>query len=115
MITFFISVTSHALYPLPLSQTVTPSRTPSPLERDVLYGRPLYRGTEGTVVPGRRAKGAQNRRPGKVFLKLFRNNSQRLSLARLGYRHSINQSNRLQLTAISFLVMYCMHSFRIFM
>ena len=24
-----------------LSQTVTPSRTPSPLERDVLYGRPL--------------------------------------------------------------------------
>ena len=27
--------------PLPLSQTVTPSRTPSPLERDVLYGRPL--------------------------------------------------------------------------
>ena len=31
-----------ALDPLPLSQTVTPSRTPSPpLERDVLYGRPL--------------------------------------------------------------------------
>src|SRR6218665_1501640 len=27
------------LIPLPLSQTVTPSRTP--LERDVLYGRPL--------------------------------------------------------------------------
>src|SRR6218665_3654277 len=27
--------------PLPLSQTVTPSQTPSPLERDVLYGRPL--------------------------------------------------------------------------
>jgi len=25
---------------LPLSQTVTPSRTP--LERDVLYGRPIY-------------------------------------------------------------------------
>src|SRR6218665_360029 len=24
-----------------MSQTVTPSRTPSPLERDVLYGRPL--------------------------------------------------------------------------
>src|SRR6218665_2017888 len=24
----------------PLSQTVTPSRTPSPLARDVLYGRP---------------------------------------------------------------------------
>src|SRR6218665_3875320 len=39
--TKFISVTSRALYPLPLSQTVTPSRTPSPLERDVLYGRPL--------------------------------------------------------------------------
>src|SRR6218665_2028525 len=31
------------LPPFPLSQTVTPSRTPSPLERDVLYGRPLYR------------------------------------------------------------------------
>jgi len=27
--------------PSPLSLTVTPSRTPSPLERDVLYGRPL--------------------------------------------------------------------------
>src|SRR6218665_2981188 len=38
---FFISVRSHALYPLPLSQTITPSRPPPPLERDVLYGRPL--------------------------------------------------------------------------
>jgi len=27
--------------PPPLSQTVTPSRTPSPHERDVLYERPL--------------------------------------------------------------------------
>ena len=27
--------------PLPLSQTVTPSRTPPPLERDVLSGRTL--------------------------------------------------------------------------
>ena len=33
-------MTSHALDPPPLSQTVTLSRTP-PLERDVLYGRPL--------------------------------------------------------------------------
>ena len=33
----FTSVTSHALDPSPLSQTVTPSRTPS----SVLYGRPL--------------------------------------------------------------------------
>src|SRR6218665_3651185 len=41
MIKFCISVTSHALDPLPLSQTVTPSRPPSPLERAVLYGRPL--------------------------------------------------------------------------
>src|SRR6218665_3154342 len=40
MIKICISVTSHALDPPPLSQTVTPSRTPSPLERDVLYGRP---------------------------------------------------------------------------
>src|SRR6218665_3261128 len=30
MIKIFISVTSHALDPSPLSQTVTPSRTPSP-------------------------------------------------------------------------------------
>src|SRR6218665_3278528 len=41
MIKICISVTSHALDPFPLSQTVTPSRTPYPLERDVLYGRPL--------------------------------------------------------------------------
>ena len=34
------SVMSHALGP-PLSQTVTPSRTPYPLKRDTLYGRPL--------------------------------------------------------------------------
>ena len=41
MIKICISVTSHALDPPPtLSQTVTPSRTPSPLERDVLYGWP---------------------------------------------------------------------------
>src|SRR6218665_1070250 len=32
--------TSHALDPPPLSQTVIPTRTTSPLERDVLYGRP---------------------------------------------------------------------------
>src|SRR6218665_953671 len=37
-----LSMTSHALYPLPLSQTVPPSQPP-PLEPDVLYGRPLYR------------------------------------------------------------------------
>src|SRR6218665_1513345 len=40
MIKICISVTSHALDPSPLSQTVTSSRTPSP-ERAVLYGRPL--------------------------------------------------------------------------
>ena len=34
------SVMSHDLYPLPLSQTVTLSQTPSPLERVILYGRP---------------------------------------------------------------------------
>ena len=38
---FLKSVTSHALGPLSLSQTVTPYRTTSPLERDVLYGRTL--------------------------------------------------------------------------
>src|SRR6218665_1433086 len=43
------SVTSHAIgLPLPLSQTVTPSRTPCPLELDILYGRPLMRLSEGT-------------------------------------------------------------------
>src|SRR6218665_1083885 len=36
------------------------------------------------------------------MLVLFLNNSQRLSLVRLGHRHSINESNRLQLTKISF-------------
>src|SRR6218665_844222 len=41
MIKMCISVTSQALDPLPLSQTVTPSRIPFPLEHDVLYGRPL--------------------------------------------------------------------------
>jgi len=40
MINFFISVTSHALDALPLLQTVTPSWTPCPLERDIFYGRP---------------------------------------------------------------------------
>src|SRR6218665_1342756 len=40
MYEFFYSVTSHAFGPPPLSQTVTPSRTPFPLECDVLYGRP---------------------------------------------------------------------------
>ena len=34
-------MTSHALNSPLLSQTVTPSRTLSPIERDVLYGRPL--------------------------------------------------------------------------
>ena len=28
-------------------QTVTPSRTPTPIERDVLYGRPLMPGVRG--------------------------------------------------------------------
>src|SRR6218665_4091684 len=43
MYDFFLkSLTSHALGPpFPLSQTVTSSWTPSPLECDVLYGRPL--------------------------------------------------------------------------
>src|SRR6218665_2285107 len=49
-----INVMSHALYPLPLSQTVTPSRTPSPLERDVLYGRPptssCFKGTGHNIA-----------------------------------------------------------------
>jgi len=42
MIQKFISVTSMLLTLCSLSQTVTPSRTPSPLERDVLHERPLY-------------------------------------------------------------------------
>ena len=45
MIKMFISVTSPALDLLPLSQTVTHSRTPSPssVTCDILYGRPLIR------------------------------------------------------------------------
>jgi len=43
-------MTSHASDPLPLSQTITPSRTPSPLERDVLYGRPLTRVIHVSIV-----------------------------------------------------------------
>ena len=34
------SVTSHDLYPLPCHKLSTLSQTPSPLERDILYGRP---------------------------------------------------------------------------
>jgi len=37
----FISVTSHALSPLPLSQTVTPSRTPSPSSMTYFMDGPL--------------------------------------------------------------------------
>ena len=35
----FKIVTSQALDPSPLSQTVTPFRTPYPFERDLLYER----------------------------------------------------------------------------
>ncbi len=41
MIKKFISVTSHALDPLPLSQTVTPSRTPSPSSVTYFMDGPL--------------------------------------------------------------------------
>src|SRR6218665_928317 len=47
MIKNVITVTSHALESLPC-QTVTPSRTPSPLERDVLYGRHPMKSTQRT-------------------------------------------------------------------
>ena len=39
----------------PLLQTVTPSRTPSPLERDVLYGRPPSRMSGSASGPTYRA------------------------------------------------------------
>ena len=44
----------------PPSQTVIPSRTPSPLERDVFYGRPLclvsdHSGQSCRLMPGRLA------------------------------------------------------------
>ena len=42
MIKNFISVTSHALYTLPLSQTVTPSQTPSPSSVTYFMDGPLY-------------------------------------------------------------------------
>src|SRR6218665_1752831 len=40
MIKIFISVTSHALDPAPLSHKLSHFLGPPPLERDVLYGRP---------------------------------------------------------------------------
>src|SRR6218665_3798959 len=50
MIKEFISVTSHAS-PTPLSQTATHSRTPSPIERDVLYGRlPFIKRSKKVIV-----------------------------------------------------------------
>ena len=61
----------------------------------------------GTVVPGSRAKGHKIGDQ-KYFLKLFLNTSQLLSLVRLGHRHSINQSNRLQLTKMG-LSIYDVH------
>src|SRR6218665_2089277 len=42
MIKKCISVTSHALDPLPLSQTVTPSRTPSPSSVTYFMDSPLH-------------------------------------------------------------------------
>ena len=41
MIKFFRSVMSHALYPSPPVTNCHTSSDPLPLERDVLYGRPL--------------------------------------------------------------------------
>src|SRR6218665_2686415 len=61
-------------------------------------------GAGGQFSPGAGAAGlggAKSVTP-KTILRLFRNNSQRLLLVRLGHRHSINQSSRLQLTKISF-------------
>src|SRR6218665_971809 len=59
MIKKIISVTSHLLTPLPLSQTVTLSRTP--IERDVLYGRPLNRNSEIWVTAFPRPPSFQNK------------------------------------------------------
>src|SRR6218665_3172840 len=54
MIKICISVTSHALYPLPLSQTVTPSQTPSPSSvtyfMDGPYTRLYLHATKSTSV-----------------------------------------------------------------
>ena len=47
-------------------------------------------GQRETVFPGCRARGAQNRWPQKSIFKAFRNNSQRLSLVKLGHRQSIS-------------------------
>src|SRR6218665_1849687 len=40
------------LTPPPLSQTVTPSRNPFPLERDVLYGRPFCSKPNSFILSG---------------------------------------------------------------
>ena len=69
-------------------------------------------GQRGQLCPG---AGLRVRKIGdqKRIFKLFRNNSQRLSLVRLGHRHSINQSTiRLQLTKTSFLYScHLLHTF----
>src|SRR6218665_3277105 len=56
---FFRSVTSHALYHLPLSQTVAPSRTPSPSSVTYFMDVPLDRVTnQGLIRKNPRFTGA---------------------------------------------------------
>jgi len=49
-----------SLPPFPLSQTVTHSRTPSPLERDVLYGWPIKQRTDSKIEMDSSGEGTYN-------------------------------------------------------
>ena len=55
--------------PLPLSQTVTLSQTPSPLERNILYGWPLT-GRVSIEMNPVSLKRAQLRNPNRIGTKL---------------------------------------------
>ena len=82
MIEYFISVTSHDLDPLPLSQTVTPSRTPSPLERDVLYGRPLIQ-LATSIIPASNV--AYSRIKPTVFVSMPNRSVEKHTESKLSY------------------------------
>ena len=56
MIKICISVTSHALDPLPLSQTVTPSRTPSPSSVTYFMDGPQVLGSDSSTGNFRKLK-----------------------------------------------------------
>src|SRR6218665_230401 len=106
MITKFISVTSHALGPPPLSQTVTPSRTPPPRARRTLRSVPKglinfvintnRRSTFGPLGSGRLPESSGDQMPAQNFTCQHNSASRRKnqsaarqSFTKLKYLHSI--------------------------